>query len=255
MSRSSRDERDVARLLRGAGCVAADREAAELCAAAPDVPTLDAWVHRREQGEPLAWITGSVTFCGRQLRVDRGVYVPRPQTEGLARRAAAALPTGGRAVDLCSGSGAVAAHLRAGDLLAAVVGVELDPVAARCTWANGVPVVLGDLDAPLHAPGIVDVVTAVAPYVPHDALALLPRDIIDHEPLLALDGGDVGLDVLRRVVAATGRLLRPGGRIFVELGGGQDRLLAPDLAAAGLVDVEPWADEEGDLRGLSAARA
>src|SRR5438128_12656682 len=74
--------------LRAAGCVAADEEADELLAAAPDDNTLEAWIRRREQGEPLAWITGTVQFCGRSRRVDPGVYVPRSQSEELARRAA-----------------------------------------------------------------------------------------------------------------------------------------------------------------------
>ncbi|HWC11956.1 MAG TPA: hypothetical protein VG455_12115, partial [Acidimicrobiales bacterium] len=103
----------VDRLL-AAGCVAAEEEAAALRGAAPDEATLEVWVRRREQGEPLAWVTGSLQFCGRSLRVDPGVYVPRVHSEELARRAAALLPAEGRAVDLCTGTGAVAAHLSAG---------------------------------------------------------------------------------------------------------------------------------------------
>ena len=82
--------------LRAAGCVAAEEEADEMLAGATDPTTLDRWVARRTDGEPLAWIVGATTFCGIRLRVDPGVYVPRPQTEDLARRAVALLPTGGR---------------------------------------------------------------------------------------------------------------------------------------------------------------
>ena len=70
----------VTERLEAAGCVAGE-EAAELVAAALDAATLEAWVRRREQGEPLAWITGTLWFCGRPVRVDPGVYVPRYQTE------------------------------------------------------------------------------------------------------------------------------------------------------------------------------
>jgi hypothetical protein len=111
----------TARLL-AAGCVAAAAEAASFLAAAPDRRTLDSWLVRREQGEPPAWITGTTTFCGRTLHVSPGVYVPRAQTEELARRAASVLPPGGRALDLCTGTGAVAAHLRARVPTAAVIG-------------------------------------------------------------------------------------------------------------------------------------
>lgn len=239
--------------LAAAGCVAPAAEAAELVAAAPGGRVPEAWVARRQAGEPLAWITGSVTFAGRRLRMRPGVYVPRPQTEELARRAAAHLPAGGRAVDLCTGAGAVAAHLRAAVPGATVVGVELDERAARVARANGVPVVVGDLADALaldHA----DVVTAVAPYVPSADLELLPADVRDHEPRRALDGGDDGLVLVRRVVTAAAALLRPGGRLLVEVGGGQDRVLAGHLHAHGFVDPVPWHDEEGDLRGLAATR-
>jgi release factor glutamine methyltransferase len=235
-----------------AGCVAADEEAAELVAAAADAAGLEALVRRREDGEPLAWLTGTVEFCGRRLRVAPGVYVPRAQSEDLALRAAAALPAGGRAADLCTGAGAVAAHLRASVPGAAVVGVDLDRRAAACARSNGVPAVLGDLDGPLGGAGTWDVVTAVAPYVPTGGLRLLSRDVQRWEPALALDGGRDGLDLVARVVAAAGRLLRPGGRLLVEIGGEQDAGLAPALAAAGLGAVATWRDEDGDLRGLTA---
>ena len=250
----SLDVSAVARRLATAGCVAAEREAAELLAAAPDPETIGPWVRRREAGEPLAWITGWTTFCGRRRRVDPGVYVPRPQTEVLARRAADLLPVGGRAVDLCTGSGVVAAHLRDADGSASVVGVDIDARAAACARRNGVPVVVGDLDRALHALAALDVVTAVAPYVPRVELALLPADVRAYEPRAAHDGGADGLALVRRVVVASGGLLRPGGRLLVELGGEQDDLLADDLDAAGFVETETWRDAEGDLRGLVARR-
>jgi release factor glutamine methyltransferase len=238
-----------------AGCVAAEDEAADYLAAAPDPATLEAWLRRRERGEPPAWITGTVEFCGRRLHAAPGVYVPRSQTEGLAQRAAALLPAGGRAVDLCTGTGAVAAHLRASVTGAVVVGVDLDPRAAACARRNGVPAAVGDLDAPLRAGTGADLVTAVAPYVPTGDLGLLPADVQRYEPRLALDGGADGLDLVRGVVAAAGRLLRAGGWLVTEVGGDQDEALAPTLAAAGFADVTPWYDEDGDLRGIAARSA
>ncbi|MEO5902146.1 MAG: putative protein N(5)-glutamine methyltransferase, partial [Ilumatobacteraceae bacterium] len=74
-----------------AGCVAAAEEAAAILGAAPDGSTVDVWVARRERGEPLAWIVGHVNFCGGIVHVTPGVYVPRVQTEDLARRAVALL--------------------------------------------------------------------------------------------------------------------------------------------------------------------
>jgi release factor glutamine methyltransferase len=234
-----------------AGCIAAAEEAASFLAAAPDDPTLEAWLCRREQGEPPAWITGRTLFCGRKLYVAPGVYVPRAQTEELARRAAALLPTYGRAVDLCTGAGAVAAHLKAEVPTAAVTGVDVDLRAAACARRNGVPAVVADLAEPLRRGSGFDVVTAVAPYVPTGQLGLLPADVQRYEPHLALDGGPDGLELVRGVVAAARRLLRPGGWLLIEVGGEQDQVLRPVLAARGLDPVIPWRDDDGDLRGIA----
>ena len=245
----------VAGRLAAAGCIGATEEAAALLAAAPDAPTLEAWVRRREQGEPLTWITGTIVFCGQPLHIAPGVYVPRNQSEGLARRAAALLPDHGRAIDLCTGIGAIAAHLMAQVPTAAVVATDIDLHAATVARRNGVPTAVADLAAPVRHDGAFDVVTAVAPYVPTDELRLLPADAQRHEPVRALDGGADGLDVVRRVVVAARHRLRPGGWLLVEVGGHQDGALAPALAENGFDDVTPWWDDDGDLRGLAATRS
>lgn len=240
--------------LQAAGCVAADEEADEMVRRAPDRAMLEAWVERRSGGEPLAWIVGSVTFCGLEVAVHPGIYVPRPQTEELARRAAQLLPSGGRAADLCCGSGAVARYLWAEAAGAAVVAADIDPRATRCARTNGVPAVTCDLGAALR-PGEFDLVSAVAPYVPSASIRFLPPDVQRFEPRRALDGGVDGLDVALRVVVAASMLLRPGGWLVVEVGGEQDRGLAPALEAAGFGRAEAWRDDEGDLRGLAARLA
>jgi release factor glutamine methyltransferase len=242
----------VIRRLAAAGCVAAEEEAGELIAAAPDDHTLAGWVRRREQGEPLPWITGRLLFCDHLLRIDPGVYVPRRQSAELARRAAALLASdGGRAADLCTGAGAIARVLMATAPGAAVVGVDIDARAVACARRNGVPAVLGDLAESLR-PGVFDVVTAVAPYVPTGELRLLPADVQRYEPRLALDGGDDGLDLVRRIVVAAARLLRPSGWLLTELGADQDRALRPALTAAAFGPVMTWSDQDGGLRGLAA---
>ena len=245
------DASEVRRRLALAGCIAPEEEAEELLRGVPDRNTLERWVQRRERGEPLAWITGTTTFCGLPIRIDPGVYVPRPQSEELARRAARLLPSDGRAVDLCTGAGAIAAHLMAAVPSTEVVGVDIDALAASCARRNGVPVARCDLDGCLR-PRAFDVVTAVAPYVPTGELHLLPVDVRRYEPRHALDGGSDGLDTVRHVVLAASRLLRPGGWLLTELGGSQDRALVPILEAAGFEPPAFWFDEEGDLRGVAA---
>lgn len=244
----------VARLA-AAGCIAADAEADAFLHAAPDAETLQVWIARRERGEPPAWITGTTSFCGRSLHVVPGVYVPRAQTEELAHRAAALLPSGGRALDLCTGTGAIAAHLGATVPTATVIALDLDPRAAACARRNGVMAVAADLAEPLRAAGAFDVITAVAPYVPTGAIELLPSDVQRYEPRAALDGGVDGLAVVRRILDSARTLLRPDGWLLLEVGGDQLEALAHDglRTDAGLIDA--WADEDGDLRGIVVPRS
>ena len=250
------DLADLADRLSVAGCVAPEEEAEELLLASGGDPgRLEQMVARRVAGEPLAWITGTVRFAATVLHVDPGVYVPRQQTSLLVAAALELLPAEGLAVDLCTGSGAVAAAVGRHRPGARVVGTDIDPRACACARRNGVDVYEGDLDAGLP-PGLrgrVDVVTAVAPYVPSDLIDYLPRDFRDHEPLGALDGGPDGTTVLERVAAAAARLLRTGGWLIVEVGGDQDELLAGPLRNHGFAPAEAVHDDDGDLRLLRAS--
>lgn len=232
--------------------MAPQEEAAELLAAADDVGELDALVDRRAGGEPLAWVVGSVTFCRVRVKIRPGVYVPRHQTEQLARRAAALLPPSGVAVDLCTGSGAVACVLQFASPSATVLGTDVDPNAVACARENGVDARLGDLDGPLPSAvlGTVDVMTAVVPYVPTGELTFLPRDAAAFEPRHALDGGDDGLRVLTSVVERSMRWLRPGGWLLLELGGEQAAPVGDEMSRAGFVDISVLSDDEGDDRAI-----
>jgi len=230
-------------------------EARELVAAAhADPERLEHWLARRLDGEPLAWITGSVVFAGARVRVLRGVYVPRPQTEPLVKRAVELLPTGGLAADLCTGSGAVAVALRRARPTARVVATDVDPEACRCAAENDVEIYQGHLGDPIPDAlgGSFDVVVAVVPYVPSEALIYLPSDVQRFEPRRALDGGPGGTVLLEQAVWAGHRLLRPGGSLLLELGGDQDDLLTTVLRQAGFDRVRRLADEEGDLRAVEA---
>jgi release factor glutamine methyltransferase len=252
---AGRDE--LAALLARAGFIAADAEAGELLArAAGDAALLEALVARRLTGEPLAWITGHVTFCGLEVSVAPGVYVPRRQSETLARRAVARLPAEGTAIDLCTGAGAIALTLQSAHPKARVVASDVDERAVACAAGNGVEVYHGDLFAPLP-PGLsgsVDVVVGVVPYVPTPELSLLQRDTFAFETPLSYDGGPDGAAILRRVAADGLHALRPGGALLLELGGRQADTLAADLARLGYVEVTVLADDDGDVRGIEALR-
>lgn len=249
------DPEALAARLSRAGFVAAEEEAAELLAcAAGDRDRLDALVDRRLTGEPLAWVTERVEFCGLEIRVDPGVYVPRGQSELLAGRAVERLPADGLAIDLCTGSGAIGAALSAARPGARVLASDVDERAVACARRNGVEVYRGDLFAPLPD-GLeerVDVVVGVVPYVPTPDLPLLQRDTFTFESPLPYDGGPDGTEILRRVLIGSPRFLRRAGALLLELGGGQAEAIRGDLARLGFVDVAVLADEEGDVRGIEA---
>src|SRR5712691_2694366 len=250
-----RDIKELAEQLSRAGFIAAEEEAHELVArAAGDSELLDPLVARRLTGEPLAWIIGKVSFCGIETRIDPGVYVPRWQSQPLARRAADRLPAGGVAIDLCTGSGALARTLMANRPGAHVVASDIDERAVACAAANGVAVYRGDLFGPLPRTleGRVDVVVGVVPYVPTPSLPLLQRDTFAFESTLSYDGGLDGTDVLRRVLQESPRFLRRGGALLLELGGEQANALRDDLARLAFVDVGLLLDEDGDVRGIEA---
>ncbi len=227
------------------GFVAAGEEAEELVAAAGgDGDELEAMLARRLTGEPLAWITGTAPFCGLWIRVDPGVYVPRWQTEALARRAAELLPDDGSAIDLCTGSGAIATYLRTRHPRARILATDVDERAVACARSNGVEAYQGDLFGGLDVKA--DVVTAVVPYVPTPDLPLLQRDTFTFETTLAYDGGPDGMALLQRAANDAVTYLEPGGALLLELGGDQANALDLD----DYVDVETILDEEGDVRGV-----
>ena len=225
-----------------------------LAFAAADPALLDASVRRRLTGEPLAWITGTVVFCDVTVRVDRDVYVPRWLSEPLARRAVRRLPATGTAIDLCTGSGAIAAVLRAHRPHARVVASDIDSRAVACAARNDVDVYLGDLFSPLPTDlaGHVDVVVSVVPYVPTPELPLLQRDTFAFERPLSYDGGTDGTDILRRVIREGPRFLRDGGALLLELGGDQAGILTEELVLLGYTEPTVLTDEDGDVRGIEA---
>ena len=250
------EERELAlqTLARG-GFVAPDAEADALLEASSEgVGPIEDLIARRLLGEPLAWITGWVRFSGLRIRVDPGVFVPRPHTEALARRAVALLPPLGIAVDLCTGSGAVAAVLGSERPRAAVVATDIDPLAVACTFRNGVRALAGDLDEPLRPSWLerFDVMTAVVPYVPGEELHLLPSDVLANEPRLALDGGHRGTTVLLRTAEVAARWLRPGGSVLLELGGDQAEEVATKLADVGISKIRVHRDGDGRDRVVEA---
>ncbi|MQY31472.1 Release factor glutamine methyltransferase [Nocardia sp. RB56] len=251
----------VARL-RAAGCVFAEEEAALLIAAAASSADLESMVAQRVSGQPLEHLLGWAEFRGLRVAVTPGVFVPRQRTGYLVEQAVEQARSGRRSgpprdcvvLDMCCGCGALGLAA-ATELHAAGIGVELtaadlEPAAAACARTNltplGASVYCGDLFAPLppRLAGRVELLLANTPYVPTEAIAHMPPEARDHEPRTALDGGADGLDLIRRVAAAAGHWLAPGGGVFVETGAEQAAVAVKILAAHGLT---PSVRESEDL--------
>lgn len=194
-------------------------------------------VKRRRQREPVAYLLGAREFYGRSFRVDRRVLVPRPETEvlvseALARTAWCSLST--RALDLCTGSGCVAITIARERPTACVtatdVSLEALAVARENAYRLGaynVAFRAGDLLAAAPPGRRFDVITANPPYVPTAEVATLMPDVRGFEPRLALDGGDDGLALVRRIVHEAPRWLAPRGALVLEIGAGE----APEVCA------------------------
>ncbi|TDF92387.1 putative protein N(5)-glutamine methyltransferase [Paenibacillus piri] len=232
---------DIAARLRAAGCVFAEDETRLLISAARTPDDLATMVDRRAAGLPLEHIVGWAEFCGLRIAVDPGVFVPRRRTEFLVRQAADLARSGAVVVDLCCGSGALGAALAAAVERIELYAADIDPAAVRCTRRNvaaaGGHVYEGDLYEPLpvNLRGRVDILLANVPYVPTEAIGLLPPEARIHEAQVALDGGSDGLDVLRRVAAAAPLWLAPGGRLLVETSERQAPQSVEIFALSGLI--------------------
>jgi len=222
-------------------------------------------LERRAAREPLQHITGLAAFRSLELEVGPGVFIPRPETESVAQLAIDSLLAVASpepvAVDLCTGSGALALALASEVPHAAVHAVELSPEAfawaernVRRVGATNLRLVLGDLaDALPELDGRVDVVVSNPPYIPADAI---PRDLEVrlHDPALALYGGPDGLDVVRVLSRRALALLRPGGALVIEHGELQGAEIRALLAADGWRATATHRDLLGRDRATTAVR-
>lgn len=210
---------------------------------------------RRAAGEPLQYLLGAWEFYGLPFRVGPGVLIPRADTETLVDASLRAL-AGVRApcvLDLCAGSGCIAAAIACNRADARVTAVEWMPAAmgylrenlARlCPQAETLE---ADVLAPppkALPPGAFDLIVSNPPYVERDKIAGLMREV-QAEPRSALDGGPDGLDFYRAIVRHWLSPLRAGGTLAVEVGAGQAEAVRALFAAAGLEAVRTARDLAG----------
>ena len=216
----------------------------------------EALLIRREGREPLQYILGSQSFMGFSLKTDSRALIPRNDTEALCEEALKYVRPGGRALDLCTGSGALAAAIKKLRPGAEVWAADLSEAALSLAKENaerlGVEVkfVQGDLFSPV-ANEKFDVIVSNPPYIPEGLRGRLQAEV-EREPALALFAGDDGLDFYRRIVKDAPAHLLPGGRLCLEIGDGQGDAVKA-LLYEGFTDIQVLNDLNGLPRVISAA--
>lgn len=204
-------------------------------------------VRRRASREPLQHIVGTASFCGLEIKVNKNVLVPRPETELLAESAWRFLLSNGdtspRFLDFGTGTGCLAFAVATKCPAAEIHAVDVSPAALEVARENALALGLssrihfheGDGFAPLPAALKLHLLAANPPYIPSDEIAGLEPEVREHDPRLALDGGEDGLDFYRRLATEAGSRLAPEGRLMAEFGDGQAAPIAELFAAHGWV--------------------
>lgn len=212
---------------------------------------LDALAARRASGEPMQYILGHVEFYGLTIHVGPGVLIPRPETELLVEQVIKdrAQKTEHREhgkldiLDLCTGSGCIALALANNFAQAQVYGVDRSDAAlkyalknAAANRINNIRFFSGDLYAPVEGMRF-DLIVSNPPYIPKDDIHSLQKEIRDHEPVAALDGGIDGLDFYRRILAEAPQYLNAGGMVVLEIGIDQAKGIKQLAEDAGFGDI------------------
>lgn len=238
----------------------------------PQLAAFRSLVQRAGEQEPIAYLTGKAHFFNLEFEVSPGVLIPRPDTETIVEnvmqyvRSVPGLESP-RVLDLCTGSGCIAAAIAKHLPASVVVAIDQSEPAVAIATKNmqklgldsRVTIACGDLFDPLN--GMVDarpfdLIVANPPYIPSGQIAALDRTVKDYEPLEALDGGIDGLVLHRRILTEGADRLVSGGRMYLEIQfdqGAPAREAA--LAMAGYEDVRILKDYTGHDRVLTVRKA
>lgn len=228
-------------------------------------------VRRAAEQEPIEYLTGKAHFFNLEFCVTADVLIPRPDTETLVEhvlqlaRRTAGFETP-RVLDLCTGSGCIAAAIAHHHKHATVVATDISAAALavaqqniqRLGVADRVLLLQGNLFEPLT--GHVDrdpfdLIVSNPPYIASDKIPTLDRSVRDYEPMIALDAGPDGISFHRRILGGAGSWLRPGGRVFLEIAFDQGEAA---MAMAGehpdFTDARILKDHAGNDRVMTATR-
>ncbi len=210
-------------------------------------------IKRRSQREPVAYILGKRGFWKQEFVVNPSVLIPRPETETLIEAVLSLYPDRASTfemLDLGVGSGTILYSLLGEFTQARGVGIDLSDEALQVAKLNGdrlglsgrVTLLAGDLTAPLYSDCRYDLIVSNPPYIVSKAMATLQPEVRDQEPHLALDGGEDGLSIYRRLIPQSYRFLEPSGWLVVEIGYDQGKAVPSLFTAAGFESVSVSTD-------------
>lgn len=217
---------------------------------------LEGYAGRRLAGEPVVRILGEKEFWGLSFRLNADTLVPRPETELLVERGLEVIGPldRPRILDLGTGTGCIPIALLAECPHATAVAVDLSAEALAMARFNADRNEVGDRFTtlrgswfdPLERGARFDLITSNPPYIETAEIDTLMREVREHDPHLALDGGADGLEAYREIAAQAGSFLGPGGVLLFEIGSRQAGAVSDILAQAGFAEV----DVARDLNGL-----
>lgn len=229
----------------------------------PELAAFRALIERRVAGEPTAYLVGHREFYGRRFAVDARVLVPRPETERLVDEVLGRLPKDAPAqvLELCTGSGCIAATIAAERPQLTVLATDLSADALDVARANlsalglaeRVALVHGDLHAPVDPALRFHAIVSNPPYIAEGAMATLPPEVL-REPRMALAAGAQGMDVIARIAREAPAHLAEDGLLALEIGDDQKALVRDLLMSLGYREVTVLADWAGKDRIALARR-
>ncbi len=231
---------------------------------------LTQFMAQRLGGVPLAHLIGRQHFLGLELLASPDALIPRTETEILVKLALDTVQLSNsselKILDVCTGSGNVALALAAALPHARVFAADLSAQAVQLARRNAEFVGLqsqlefaaGDLCNPFNEPehlASFNLITCNPPYIMANNVKKMPKEIADHEPALAFDGGPMGIAIIERIIQEAHPLLREGGYLCLEVGAGQGPFIDKRLKKSGLYqEVKTACDHQGQVRALAARK-
>ena len=223
-------------------------------------------VSRRITGIPLQHIMGKTGFMGFDFRVSPAALVPRPDTEILTEEVLKDYHDGSRILDLCTGSGCIIVSLLALMNDCYGVGTDISEDALALAAENADMILAdkrerlefrkGDLYDALSQDDVFDVIVSNPPYIRTADIETLSTEVRDHDPRIALDGGEDGLDFYRRIITGAAEHLQKGGDLLLEIGYDQAEDVTKIMKANGFIEVQTVKDFGGNdrvVRGILSA--